>query len=175
MRDIELFTLMRQQLVAQVPLRYADPLGYLMRYQPVQEGRPNAPTLWFYKVVDRRRGQRKTASKWNGAQMLRTEQQLMETTIQISATKDYTQNEALTPSDCVNIVCGVMQSDRWIESLRPQHVQVLRVSDVNMTRPLNDSDQWEEQPSFDITFMHTDTFVDGQPFVNTFTFDIYRI
>lgn len=174
MRDEQLYDLMRSKLVAQVPLRHPSPLGYVMRYQYAQAGRPKEPTLWFYKVADKRYGQRKSTSKWDGTAMLRTESQVVETTMQISATRDFVKGQA-TASDTLNVVAGVMQSDRWIESLRPDHVQVLRVSNIVTDRTRNDSNQWEESPHFDIVLTHTDTWIDGQPFVNDFTFNVYAI
>lgn len=174
MRDAALYDLMRSNLVAQVPLRHPTPLGYVMRYQYAQAGRPAEPTLWFFKVGDKRIGQRRSSSKWDGTQMVRTELQLMETTMQISASRDFKTGQ-LSASDTVNIVAGVMQSDRWIVSLRPDHVQVLRVTDVITQRTRNDSNQWEETPHFDIVLQHTDKWIDDVPVVSSFVFDIYAI
>lgn len=174
MRDIELTTLMRSSLAALVPARHAGPLGYKMRYQPTQQGRPTEPTLWFHKLGDVRYGQRLVRNFWDGAVMQRIEVQSMATTYQISATQSE-QMADVTPSDVVNIVASVMQSEDWILRLRPYHVQVLRTRDVRGGYDKNDQDQWEQTPSFDITFSHTDTYRDDQQVVTAFEFDVLRV
>lgn len=173
MLDADLIALMRAELVTQVAARYSQPLNYALMYQPQQEGRPSGSFIWYHKASGFPVGQRKTVSKWNGTEMVRTERQTMRTTIQLSASSDL--DGAVTVSDVMEIVAGVMRSDRWIESMRPHGVQILSVGGVTNTPVKNDSDQWEDSPRFDVEMAHEHVFVDNQEPITKFVLETYWI
>lgn len=178
MLENEIYIMLRTELAAQMIARYGKPLGYKVRRQPQQEGRPSEPTVYIDKVQDLRYGWRKSSSAWDepaGQQTLR-ELQPMETTLQLTFQQDAsTDPAAATASDVCNMVASACQSERFIQAIKPYGAQVLRVGQVRNLPYKNDHDQWEFVPSFDLVIKHTMEYQDNVPVAVSFELNVSAV
>lgn len=176
MLDNQLFALLRQWLLVEAPKRGATIPRLQLRYQPTQQGRSNERTVYMHTISYRRVGQRTVAQKWDGTTLVRTETQSMETTMQFSITQPTElDDDALTHGDVLNIVAASLQGDDAIKWFKGYGMSVLRVTDVRHPWFNNDRDQNEATPSFDIVCKHNNVYVDGQPVVTNFNFEVVAV
>ena len=148
-------------------------------FQPWQQGANSSPYAYFYKVGDHRHGspQRKDVFDAQANAFTHTEIQQYESTYQFSAwvpqdPKDVT---GLTESDILNVVSGIMQSDALLAAFRAQGVGILRVTDVRNPYIVDDHDQFEAVPSFDVTLTHKRTSVSTIPAVAAYDLNLSRV
>lgn len=137
--------------------------------QPTQQGVPSIPTVFFFKVSNKRYGFLQRQDVWNSglSKMVHTESQYYETTFQVSALVrqfPITPNQ-YTASDLVNEVACIMQADTTLSKLNAQGIGILRV--MNITNPYftDDRDQFEASPSFDFTLTSQSTRISNTPTV----------
>ena len=148
-------------------------------FQPRQQGANSSPYAYFYKVGDHRYGhpERKDVFNAQANAFTHTEIQQYESTYQFSAwvpqdPKDVT---GLTESDILNVVSGIMQSDALLAAFRAQGVGILRVTDVRNPYIVDDHDQFEAVPSFDVTLTHKRTSVSTIPAVAAYDLNLSRV
>lgn len=138
--------------------------------QPTQQGTPTAPTVFFFKVGNKRYGFPWWGDMWDPVHSVEvhTEIQYWETTFQISAlTLQRPYNTySYTASDLVNEVCWIMQCADTVEKLIAQGVGVLRVSEIRNPYFTDDMDNFEASPSFDFVLTYTNTRVNNVPVIN---------
>lgn len=166
MTDNELIIAVRAALLA----RLAAPsygLGALLveqSYQPTQQGVPNAATLFFHKLHDRRVGSPQRKEEWNPdlEQFDYVESEQLESTFQLTARKsqDPADDTELTPADILLAAARALQSDPVLISLRAQGVGVLRIGAAPSGYSNNDRGEFQQEPSFDVTFTHRNTTTD---------------
>ena len=137
--------------------------------QPTMQGINTNPTVYFYKIGDRRFGWRKGEDVWDtiNSIMVHTELQYYETTFQISALvlQSPKNPSQYTASDLVNEVAAILQSDNTIQTLEAQSVGILRVTDVRNPYFMDDRDNFEASPSFDFTLTHQQIRISGDPVI----------
>jgi hypothetical protein len=131
--------------------------------QPTQQGANTGPTVYFFKVNNKRYGFLGRWDTWDTGlnQMTHKEAQYYETTFQISALVrqfPITPNQ-YTASDLVNEVASIMQSDNTRAILNASGVGILRVTDIVNPYFVDDRDQFEASPSFDFTLTSQTTRV----------------
>lgn len=172
MLDKQLCILVQNYLATAAPLRGLVNGDYMMRFQPLQQGRPDDRTVYMHKISDRRYGARTVSQRYIAGNIVtRRETQSMETTFQFSVTQPAAlQDNELTHGDVLKIIAATLQSDDALRFLIANGASVLRVADIRTIYVTNDRNQHEEQPTFDLVLKHDDVFVDGQPFFNTFNF-----
>lgn len=176
MLDNQLYTLLRQRLVDVAPLRGITTAQYLLRYQPLQQGRQNERTVYMSKVTDKRYGSRQVEQEWIGGVLRRTERQAMETTIQFNVTQPVAMLDTdLTHGDVLKTIAACLQSPDTQSFMVTNGASVLRVTDIRNAYWNNDRDQNEENPSFDIVIKHNDVFVDSVPYVTAFKFNVHAV
>ena len=148
-------------------------------YQSRQQGANSSPYVYFVKVGDHRYGHPERKEVWNAQANAfdHWEIQQYETTYQFSAwvpqdPKDVT---GLTESDILNVVSGIMQSDALLAAFRAQGVGILRVTDVRNPYIVDDHDQFEAVPSFDVTLTHKRTSVSTIPAVAAYDLNLSRV
>ena len=109
-------------------------VGLLRNYQPTQQGAYTTPTVYFFKITDRRYGHTKRRDAWNALTGMfdHVEVQKYESTYQFSAQvpQDPAATSALTESDVLNLVSSIMQSDAILSAFQAAGVGILRVTDV---------------------------------------------
>ena len=140
--------------------------------QPTQQGIPVTPTVYFYKIGNKRYGFLGRWDKWDSVQqkMVHTEAQYYETTFQISAlVLQYPVTPGqYTASDLVNEVASVMQSDNTRTILNNSNVGILRVQNISNPYFVDDRDQFEASPSFDFTLLYQNFRVSNNPMIKSF-------
>ena len=148
-------------------------------FQSRQQGANSSPYVYFVKVGDHRYGhpERKDEYAAGSGDFTHTEIQQYESTYQFSAwvpqdPKDVT---GLTESDILNIVSGIMQSDAIISAFNAAGVGILRVTDVRNPYIVDDHDQFEAVPSFDVILTHKRTSVSTIPAVATYESNFGRV
>lgn len=157
MTDNELFALARTVILDGLAARGMTGWRVARSFPPTHAGPNSAPTVYLFKVADKRHGWPWRKYEWDeaGQEMLTTEAQQYETTFQASAlVVETTDPAALTPSDCLNEVCAIMQADEASAALRAQGVGVLRVGEVRNPYNKNDVNRYEADPSFDFVLTY---------------------
>lgn len=148
-------------------------------FQARQQGASTAPYVYFFKVADHRHGSPARKGVFNESTGLftYTETQKYETTYQFSAwiPQDPKDVDALTESDTLNMVSGIMQSDEIIAAFKAQGVGIFRVTDVRNPYILDDRDQFEAVPSFDVVLTHNRTRATTLPAVVAYEAKISRV
>lgn len=148
-------------------------------FQSRQHGANSGPYVYFVKIGDRRYGS--PAKKDHYAPLtgdfIHTETQQYESTYQFSAwiPQDPANVTQLTESDILNAVSGIMQSDVALAAFQAQEVGILRVTEVRNPYIVDDHDQFEAVPTFDIVLTHKRQRVTTIPAVTTYEANIVRV
>lgn len=148
-------------------------------YQQTQQGATSGAYVYFVKISDHRYGHPWRSDVWDAPNSLmrHAETQTYETTYQLSAwiPQDSTDVTALTESDILNIVCGIMQSDTILAAFRAAGAGILRVTEVRNPYIVDDRDQFEAVPSFDVVLTHKRNIVATLPAVVTYDANVSRV
>ncbi len=126
--------------------------------QPTQQGLTSNPTVYFFKVSNKRHGYLGRNDFFNGSSqnMNHIESQYYECTFQVSALVlqyPVTPNQ-FTASDLVNEVASIMQSDNTRAILNSSGVGILRITNFMNPYFIDDKDNYEASPSFDFTLTY---------------------
>jgi hypothetical protein len=149
-------------------------------YQPTQQGADNAKTVYFHKIDDHRYGFPERNSFYDPSNppgvMTRIAKQFYETRFQFSA---WIRQEptiiGLTSSDLVNIVAAIFQDQSVVNQLDQQNIGVLRITDVRNPMFLDDRDEYQASPSFDLTLIHQQIITLTAPAITNVTAGIYPV
>jgi hypothetical protein len=187
MLEQSLFTLVRSTLVAGLTARGSGYAGIAVRqvYQPSTIGTPAAPQITMQTIGNRRYGApRRDALQPvdpdRTADMVNRLTQWWETTIQIGATarRNPTDPDFLTlPSanDICKAASDILQQDTGLAALAVQRVRPLRITDVRNVQFVNESDQYEAMPSFDLTLVYPQVLDGATPPAITVEPDFGRV
>lgn len=149
-------------------------------YQPTMQGINTNPTVYFFKVANKRYGFLGRKDVWNPltSTMVHTESQYVETTFQVAAlvTQNPKNTNRPTASDLVNDVASIMQSDKTRDILNKRGVGILRVMDIRNPYFFDDKDNFEASPSFDFTLQFLNDRVSTSPIITPpITGNIYGV
>lgn len=150
-------------------------------FQPTNQGANSQPTIYLFKIGNKRVGFLKRESEWiinpAPARMRHEERQWYETTFQISALSIQNPSDSTqrTASDLCNIASAILQGDTGREALQKKGIGMLRVTDVRNPYFLDDKDRFEASPSFDFTLTHEQVIISTDPVVETFEFNVERV
>lgn len=134
-------------------------------YQPTEQGAESVPSLYFFKVGDKRIGSPSRKSVWDTllGKEIDTDTQLHEATFQISAWVRQTTTTTETASDILSSVAMIMQGSQFIEALKANGIGILRITDLRNPYFKDDRDQFQASPSFDFAISYNRTLVrDGR-------------
>ena len=165
--DITLST----QLVAY--LKRATGYDVIREFQATTQGMPSAPVLTYFKVSDKRVGLPWRDDVWNETTQIMThyEVQRYESTFQVGAlsTKD--------SSDAVNIAAISMAGEEAIEYFKQYFIGVLQTTGGEVRNPyfVNDKDQFQASPSFDVTLVYNRARIVTTPVVTTVEYNVGRV
>ena len=147
--------------------------------QPTQQGINTLPTVYFYKLFDKRYGFLRRDDTWDSINeiMVHTETQQYETTFQIEALvlQNPKNTNLYTASDLVNEVASIMQSDSTRGILSSNDIGILRITDIRNPYFKDDRDQFEASPSFDFVLTYAQTRVTTSPVITSYDYDIERV
>lgn len=144
-------------------------VGLLQNFQPTKQGESGSACLYLHKIFDKRVGWPQRKEEWNETtqQFDYVESEQLETTYQFTARAP--QNPAndteLTAGDYLKAAARALQSDPVLVSLRQAGVGILRIGDIRGGFALDESDNSQEQPTFDVIFTHRNTTIDSLPAV----------
>ena len=180
MNDKQLAALIMSQVL---PAMQAHPdladVGLLRNYQPTQQGAYTTPKVYFFKVTDRRYGHPKRRETWNtlAGRFDHAEVQAYESTYQFSAQvpQDPAATTALTESDVLNVVSGIIQSDTILSTFQAAGVGILRVTDVRNPYIVDEYTRYEAIPTFDVVFTHERVIAATLPAVVAYEAQIVRV
>lgn len=163
MLENDLFTLVRSTLLVGLTLRGSAYAGIVVRpiYEPITVGAPSGPQITMQSIGDRRYGalDRKTGLQW------------WENILQIGATarRDPADAAFMTqPSakDICKVASDILQGDTGLAALAAQRVRPLRITAVRVVPFVNESDQYEMMPSFDVTLVYPQIVTSTTPAVD---------
>ncbi len=180
MNDKDLFALFVQHLLPALRTRTGVSTLVLARsYQPEQQGSVQVPSVYFFKIADRRHGHTQRSTAYNeGTGLFDTNDvQVYESTFQLSAWAQENTNSvtSLTNSDILNVAAAIVQSDDFLNKFRLAGVGVLRVTDVRNPFIFNEQARFEAVPSFDVVLTYERELVLTTPAVETYETDIKRV
>jgi hypothetical protein len=116
------------------------------------------PTVYFYKVFNRRFGFLRREDVWdvNTSAFIHTESQYYETQFNVSALVLQNPQDLTIPtaSDLVNEVASIMQSSATLDTLNSAGVGILRITDITNPYFVDDRDNFEASPSFDFVLVY---------------------
>jgi len=140
--------------------------------QPTMQGVNTNPTVYFFKVGNKRYGWLGRADLWDSlsSQMIHTESQYIESTWQMQALvlqNPLTPNQ-YTASDLINEVASIMQSDNTRDILNESGIGILRVTDVTNPYFVDDRDNFEASPSFNFVLVYENIRTSQNKIINGF-------
>lgn len=180
MNDKQLAALFMQQVLPRMQAD-TDLAGVKLKrnFQSRQQGADKGPYVYFHKLGDRRHGspKRKDVLDIPSGEFTHSEIQQYETTYQFSAwiPQDPADVTGLTESDILNIVSGIMQSDSLVAAFQSAGVGILRVTDVRNPYIVDDRDQFEAIPTFDVVLTHKRISASTIPAVVTYEANVSRV
>lgn len=153
--------------------RYGFPLVALKQSnQPAQQGVNRLPTIYFFKVSDKRYGFLKSEDKWDRVTqvMSHIESQTYESIFQLSALsiQDPEEINSVTASDLVSYAASILQSDLVVQALLARKIGILRITDIRNPYFKDDRDQFEASPSFDFTLVYDRTRVTASQVIDSY-------
>lgn len=178
MNDNELFELVRGIILAALPARGLTGWRVARKYQPAQQGANTAPTVYLFKVLDKRIGSPYRKYDWDetGQRIELGEFQQYESTFQASAlVTETTDPTALTPSDALNVVAAIMQADEALAALQAAEAGILRICEVRNPYNTNDANRFQAEPSLDFVLTYKRSFQGTTPFAVTVDSVIDRV
>lgn len=177
MQSNALATLIRSTLLAGLTARgaaYSD-VEVLQVYQPQTEGIPSAPTVTMQLVGSYRYGAlgRRYTPTLDPDEMQGTMLQWWTSTWQIGciARRNPQDPDFLTlptAMDICKVASDILQSDAGLTALAVERVRPLRIADIRVIQWVNESDQYEAWPLFDLTVVYPEVLLTTTPPVVTF-------
>lgn len=142
-------------------------------FQPRQQGAPEGPAIIVNHSGTRQIGFPKRFSKQLNppdGDWVKVQGQRYESTYHIEALIPQSPAEpnAMTESDVLNVARFILQSDEAVAVLTPQNIGVLRVTDLRSNYIVDDKEQNENVPFFEVTFSHRIEFSAAVPLIDVF-------
>lgn len=147
--------------------------------QPTMQGINTNPTVYFYKLTNKRYGFLGRYNEWDSLaqDMIYDESQWYESTWRVQALvlqNPKTPNQ-YTASDLVNEVASIMMSQSTVTQLISQNIGLLRVENVANPYFWDDRDNFEASPSFDFTLTYENIRAKSSPIISEFNASIYGV
>lgn len=151
MLDNELFIAIRLELLARLAEYNVHDLTDVKvkrSFQPTEQATSNDRVIFIHRVDDPQVGGGIVYSGNN-----RIQQQFERAVFQFDCLAPFNPADvnALLPGDILKISAHLLQSYKGVRNLRAKGVKIERVTNVRPSRFVNDQDQFEMSPSFDLT------------------------
>lgn len=179
MLENQLLALVRSTLLGQLDAG----VEVVQLYQPSTVGQASGPQVVMQTIGNRRYGWVKREDVQPvppETDMTHIETQWWETTVQIGVTarrNPEDPNFLTLPSamDICKAASDILQSDTGLTALAVQRVRPLRITEIRQVRFVNDSDQFEAMPSFDVVLVYPQMTISTTPPVTLFVPDFGRV
>lgn len=182
MQQLELFTLVRSTLLAQFATRAGmNDVEVETVYQGQTIGPPAGPTVTMQSIINRRIGAvRRHERLLDPLTFQHEETQWWESTLQIGTLARRDPNDPAfltlpTAMDICKAASNILQSDAGLALLAAQRVRPLRITDVRNLQWVNESDQYEAMPSFDLVLSYPEIILGTTPAAQSVKPDIGRV
>lgn len=146
-------------------------------WQPTTQGTPDGPTLTFYVIGEVDYGSPARRDIWNPATEAfdHLQVQVRETTVQVNGLIPSVAVGAEQPDEMLARFRAHLRSDPGLTALRQRGLSILRPRDIRHVNTMGDGGQPEVQPSFDVTFRHSDILLLSTPPVTSTDVNIERV
>jgi len=157
MRENDLFILVRSTLLAGLAGDFAG-VEVQKAFQPDTAGAPQAPSLFMQNIGTYRDGAMRRTEILGTPDFTHRETQWWRTTLQIGAMARLKPEDLVSPTamDIAKRASDILQGDNGLAMLAAQRVRPLRVTTIRNVQFVNESDQYEQAPSFDIVLSHVE-------------------
>lgn len=165
MLEQALFALVRAALLAELPAG----VKVLQKDNPVTVGVPTDPTVFMETIIPAQRVgwlSRQEKLKLDLSEFEHEELQWLETTLQISALARLEDGQP-SAADYASMAADILQGDAGMAVLAAQRVRPLRVTTSRTVFFVNDAQQYEANPSFDIVLSHVQIRTSTTPRLET--------
>ena len=179
MNDKKLEILIRNQLIGGLEDLGLDDVEVVAGYQPTIQSEPSRPFIYFFKIDTVPQGWQKRAREatiipdaFNS-----TGQQAVISNYQFGARVDLdlADMDQLTAADLVSYTSMIIQSRGTISALAKSGVNMTRASNERNPYFINNKDQHEAAPSFDIGFSYVRSIKRPTGVINEITGSIHPI
>lgn len=178
MNDNTLTALIRQSLLTVMTGQSIASFPVVGAFQPDSQGRvPDG--IYLHPTGDTRYGWQARYDEFDpdSGDQTHVEEQWHESTYQVQGfARQNPANLALpTAKDLTDTVAMLMQSQPFRQLLRAQGVGIQRITQVRAPFFVNDQDNFEMNPSFDITFTHKRIITQVTPSITDLEFNKTRV
>lgn len=178
-----LYTLVRSTLLAGLIDRGLPTVLVRAIYQPQTVGNTSAPSITMQTILSQRIGALKRQEIQPvppATDLTHRETQWWETTLQISALarRDPNSPDFLSlpgAMDICKVASDILQSDMGLAALAVERVRPLRITAIRNLQWVNESDQYEAMPNFDLVLSHPQITDSTTPPVQSFEPNFGRV
>jgi len=146
--------------------------------QPLQQGIPDVPTVFFKKTGDHPYGWvGNTEEQDEFGNQLQITTQSCETSFRIECRVQQNPSDLTIPtaSDLANFVALLMNAQGTLETLAASDVGILRITGLSNQYYTDDRNQQEAFPGFDFTLTHVNTIATIVPVIQSIKPGIYPV
>lgn len=155
------------------------PLPVKQSYQPLKQGVDTLDTVYLHKISARRVGSQGRAHEYNSGNdnFDVTENYWVEGTYQLNAeiNRDIDNSNSRTAYDVVELCSAILQGETARMRLLGFGVGILRISDIRNPYSVDDSDQFNQDSSFDFVLTYNQTLASTVPKAHPIAADINRV
>lgn len=148
-------------------------------FQPTKQGAPSTPTIFFTRITIPRYGHQGRKQVFNAGNnnFDKVENYWLTPTYQINAQirQDITDEDSLDAFDLVDLAAAILQTAETRQTFLSSGIGIERITEIRYTQPLNDSDEYEPEPSFDFVLSYNQTIISTVPVADPVELDIQRV
>jgi hypothetical protein len=179
MLENQLIQVFRPLLLAGLSAQGFNDVQLIKQNQPTQQGRANGRVIYFSQISDKPYGfqQRDDYAEEGEPLMVHEEKQSYETTFQFTtyAEQDPADINSVTAADLAKLAALLLQNETALATYKAANIQILRISDITQLYIVNDQDEYEQQPSFNLTFKHELVTTSSSPVIIRTEFNSYQV
>jgi hypothetical protein len=154
------------------------PAGVSIRrgFQPTQQNTPTGLIAYIFQIMNERFGFQGSSDAWNGGtgKMDHTERYTVNKTLQISTQALTGVDAEYTSGDVAESIAAWFNSQVVIERMNAQKIGVIRITQVRHPHFVNDQDQYEGDPSFDMMITYCQEVKTDGVAIDSISGDIYN-
>ncbi len=136
-------------------------------FQPVKQGVEIQDTVYLFKITSKRVGHQGKSYVYNSTNdnFDSTENYWLEATFQLTAKvkRDITDSSSITAYDVADKCAAILQSDFARNKLLESIVGILRIRDIRNPYSLDDTEQFDQDTSFDFILTYNNTISSTVP------------
>lgn len=157
MTDNELFTALIAEIKTQLDAYGLTDYAVKRNYQPGARNAGNGPVIYLHSVSVQNIG-RGLDYSWASGEFEQSNYKARTIQVDVIYTPDVSDETALLAEDIAGALADLLQSQAAIEALRAEGVRVENVSSPRPVFTVNQSDQYESTPGFDLRVTYSNTY-----------------